>query len=369
MSSAMNNTNISSLNETRYVYTEEIDWIIPIAINSLLVISTLWILISLIHYGVKTGKWRQVETSNLEKLNTGMVYSSLILCALMCICRYIVAYVHMSVGFFEGQDEVCDSLSDATSTFYSLVLVSSALFYWFRQRIFYSNSMLNVNYTPCVRFFSFASIIVIIVCGLAVLIFSTALNDHPWSERGCTYAPDDSLRIYYWVSIVFAIGFGQVSLMCLFIHALRRTSMCGNSTAFIKKPRRFSRKNSELSKSVDTDVEQLSMSAVPVKKEVFQSSKLKVTRSAVTKPATKSNKKRPVDPVKTILKKTLFFAVASLVVDIVIQVFSLFISEAGNHRRVSTTLLSASAFLSLLFLIFSFNQYKEMLFSPFYRRK
>ena len=363
----MNSTSASTRTDlVGFNFIQEIDWVIPIAINTLLIAATFWILISLIHYGVRTGKWRQTETSQSEKLNTGMVYSSLILCAIMCICRYVVAYVHMSVGFVEGEDELCDSLSDATSCFYMFILLTTALFLWLRQRIFYTNSMLNVNYTRCVKFFSCSSILVIVLFGIAVLIFSTIHDDHPWSPEGCTYKPDDSLRIYYWIAIVVAVGFGQVSLMSLFVHALRKTRVPASNISFVKKQR----KNSEFSKSVDTEVEQLNMSVAPGGKDYKKTTKPQVNHnhSVVKKSKKLPNSKPSVDVVTVILRKTFFFAIASLLADILIQVFSLFISTPGSHRRTVTTLFSVNAFLNLLFLIFSFVQYKQLLFSPCYKR-
>ena len=38
------------------------DWIGPIAINIVLLVLSIWVLISVMHYGIKTKKWSQVSS-------------------------------------------------------------------------------------------------------------------------------------------------------------------------------------------------------------------------------------------------------------------------------------------------------------------
>ena len=52
-----------------YDYTMQLDWLIAILLNVFFMTSTAWILVSLVHFGIKTGKWKQIQRNNEEKLN------------------------------------------------------------------------------------------------------------------------------------------------------------------------------------------------------------------------------------------------------------------------------------------------------------
>jgi len=356
-------------NSTQINYTERIDWIIPIAINIFLIFLSIWVLISLVHYGIKTKKWSQTERSNLEKLNAGLVYTSAVVCAIACLFRYIFTMIHFNIGFSDDEDLLCDILSDLTSTFYTLVLFSSALFSWSRQRFFYSNRMLNVNYTKTMRFFSKFSIGIIVVFGLGVLIFSVVPNDHPSSPDGCTYkVANNYFRIAYWVCIVVALTLGQVTLFCLFVHALRTVSLSSKSTFKMQTRSRssggyvsvivFSSSNHHPTENSYSDER--------VKNAQNNCNAATGERNSAPTRSPKKNVSK-ADTIQRILRITFILATISLLVDILIQVFSFFISS-GN-RRILTTLLSISSFLNLLFIVFAFKQYKEMLFSCFYKNQ
>ena len=347
-------------NFTEFEFVKEPSWLVPVIINLALLLASLWITISLIHHGIKTEKWRQLQASNLDKLSGGMVYTSVVVCSVMCFCRYILTLVHMSIGYGEGHDKLCDIFSDVTSSFYAFVLFATGLFLWARQRIFYTHRMLNVNYTKVVRIFSSASIFVILLFGFGVLIFSTMPNDHPSTKYGCTYVADDTFKVGYWLSIVLVIGFGQVSLLCLFVYALKTTKASKASFSA-----RRSRKHSETSKSMDTECE-----SVP---PISGSEKIIAVQSCCNVSNNNNKKKRskilslsPEERVKAVLWKTFIFAAITFLTDLLIQVFSFFISKPCDHRRIVTTLLNVNAILNLLFVVFSFSQYKQMLFSPFY---
>jgi len=344
-------------------YMRRADWIVPIAINILLLFLSAWALTSLIHYGIKTRKWSRRRRSNEEKLNAGLVYTSVILCAVFCLMRFIANLFFFNVGYGCNEDSVCDILSDLTSTLYTFVLFSSALFSWSRQRLFYSNRMLSVNYTKTIRFFSKFSIGIIVVCGLGVLIFNIVPSDHPSTPEGCTYkVANKILRIAYWISIVLALVFGQVTVLYLFAHAL----------LIVRKSRPVKRSSagengSKAAASHNADHLSVEKSIPDNGNKNTLDSSLESGKSPRHKNASRDQiVSKTSDPIKSILRMTFIFATTSLLVDILIQVFSFFV--LSGNRRVLTTLLNISSFLNLLLIIFAFKQYRAMLFSFFYKQ-
>ena len=345
----------------RVDYLQRADWIGPIAINIVLLVLSIWVLISVIQHGIKTKKWSQAQASNEEKLNAGLIYTSIVICATACLIRYILSLFYFNIGYNYEEDSLCDIFSDLLAICYSFVLLSSVLFSWSRQRLFYSNRMLNVNYTKAVRFFSQSSIIVIVVCGLGVLIFKVVPDDHPSSPEGCTYeVASYDFRIAYWVSIVLAIVFGQITVLYLFVHALRSVRLSTSKTQSRKR-------GGKDSTAVSTGSDHISISKEHVSANGRKKNKIihvqAVGDDGTSQPGipTPSRSLSKTDPVKHILRKTFIFATISLVIDVLIQLFSFFI-WSGN-RRIVTTLINISAFLNLMLIVFAFKQYKQMLFS------
>ena len=198
------------------------------------------------------------------------------------------------------------------------------------------------------------------VCGLGVLIFNVTPDDHPSSPEGCTYEiASYSLRIAYWVSIVFAIVLGQVVVLYLFVHALyalsRSLSEKRPSAASVTESLSVSYSSDHLSVGRITNGNSKKSTRIS-----FEEKKNAIHTVGTRKNASKTN------TVKQIFRITFIFATISLLVDILIQVFSFFISS--RNRRTLTTLLNITSFLNLLLVIFAFKKYKQMLFSCFYKK-
>ena len=196
---------------------------------------------------------------------------------------------------------------------------------------------------------------------LGVLIFYVVPDDHPSSPEGCTYeVASDSLRIAYWVSIVLVIVFGQITVLYLFVHALRSVRLSTSKTQSRKRGGKDSTAVSTASDHFSISKEHVSANDRK-KNEIIHVQAVSDDGTSQPGIPTPSRSLSKTDPVKHILLKTFIFATISLVVDILIQVYSFFI-WSGN-RRIVSTLLNVSAFLNLMLIVFAFKQYKQMLFS------
>jgi len=337
-------------------YTFQTDWIVPVTINFLLLILTAWILLSLVCYGVKTKKWRRKQASNADMLNIGPIYTTVVFAAIFCSLHQTINLIYLNVGFNGSnskQDEFCDMLGDTAVCFYFLILFSVNLFYWFRQRIFFQNEMLKVSYSKGVKILSFASIFVLFAGGLAVLIINNVPNNRQGSFDGCTFKPEESRRVAYWVPIVAITIIGQVVLLGLLAYAVKVTKAISNSTyKSIKAKLRFR----------GSSKSQIVVGNMPSHDSCSGASTAKSPSSKSTTIRKKTNSKKAV---RKILKKTLLFGVISTVLDIFIQILIHYLTSPDGHRRYVTTVSNLNAFLNIVFLIFSFVQYKDILSSPF----
>ena len=327
-SSQVNNENHTFPSALEHM--QRVDWIIPVTVNIALTICTAWILISLIHYGIKTQKWRALPMKSIsEKLDIGLTYTFVVVCAVMCLLRFGVSLVFMNIGFSDDQDGLCESVADAAYWAYGFVLYSVVYFLWFRQRVFYTNRMLNVNYGIPIRIFSFSSAIIITLFGLFVLVYNTFPQNYHASKEGCVFQPTDSKPLKYWILAIVIIICSHICMLGLFVFALKHTQTAQKK--FLSK-------------------------VVPAGKNENGSSS-KAVRLSTTK------------QIKYILKKTLVFAIISISCDIFIQVFAQYVVRRERHRRVSHVVFDFNAFLNLLFSILSFVRYKELLLSPLLKQQ
>ena len=336
-------------------YRTKADWIIPMTISSFLVVATLWILISLIYYGIKTNKWKTMNSSNYDKLNAGLIYTAVVVCTTLCLIRLIISLFYMDIGFtvVEKQNRRCNSLFDAMGVMYGMVIMSTYTFLWLRQRVFYANRMLNVKYTRISRMLSAVSIFVIVTCGVCVLIFSTIPNDHFSGSNGCFYKPDRRLFIGYYVSIVLLVFVGNAVLFGLFAYGLYKANETP-SLSFASGDRRKS--NNSKTEATHFHSENNNNNNNKGKNVIVTNLSIQLSQRTLVPTS---------NLVKRVVKKTLFFAVISVVCDVILQILLYFTSI---QRRVITTSFNVNAFLNVLLMIASFVQYKKMLFSPCYSK-
>ena len=350
----------STINETanNFNHLRRWTWLLPVTITTAMVLITTWILISLIHFGIKSGKWRKTQSKS-EVLNSGLVYTSLVLCAFACLFRYGSSLTAMSVGFNDYDHALCNAAGDLAYLSYALVLGFVALFLWFRQRAFYSNSLLNVNYNKIIKFFSAISIICIIGYGLAAVILITPLNIVEASLDGCVFTGNSNMNSSYWLSTIIGIVFYNTTLLGLLIYALTHASTFQKFQKARDKARKEQGINSQAEKrfsKISTD--RLMPSSEDSQQTNLSSSETNFRSKPRQQGMSSSNK------IKVILQKTLIFCILSILCDVLLQIYSNFIVKPYEQRRFVYMLYDVNALLNLLYLIFSFVSYKEMLTSP-----
>jgi len=110
------------------IYIQQLDWILPVAINVTTIVVQAWFIISLLYYGIKTKKWKELHHGSADKLNSGAVYTSLVACGVFGFIQSVVNLVYITFGFNLGEDKLCDSLGDASSGTNVFVVTSESIF-------------------------------------------------------------------------------------------------------------------------------------------------------------------------------------------------------------------------------------------------
>ena len=333
--------------------TARLDWIIPTVVNLLLIVITTLILVSLIHYGLTTGKWRDQSTIHVDKLNAGVVYSFLIVCGILCIVRYIVNQIYINAGFNSDKDDFCEAAGDAAFISYFLILWSAFMFLWFRQKAFYSNNMLAFRTTKFIRALSYSSVFFMHVSAIPYVLFSTVPKNYEASGSGCLYKADKVLKLSFGIYTSFLIVFWQLVLLCLFIYPVFQIG--GDS-----KSKKFSCFDPFFSSKRHLEKKEIAPIATLSSTNSTSSFNLRRGSSLTARPSD--------DEIKQIIQKTVFFAVASTLLDVILSLVSYFMEPPTTNWRFHYMMNDVAAFCNLLFLILSFSTYKRMLMSCFSRK-
>ena len=360
----MNESNISA-NFTEYDYTKETSWIIAISINVVLLFSTLWVLISLIHHGIQTEKWKNIPTSKSEKLNTGVVYSCVVAIAVFCFARLFFSIASMNVGYSKDDFAICVVMVETVSVAYACNIFSAMTFLWLRQRIFYTHRLLNVSYSKFTKVFSVISIFVIYVGGSIGFIWLRASSVQSTHRIfGCTSRtifPPERTALY--LVLIFSLtSFGQFTLLGLFIHALRSANYNPNKTP----------KTSVSSAQISTITKNSSLSNSSIHRKGSEPMSSTAHNNNIRNEASPQNSsavyvgKNKVNnnaSVKSTLKRTFIFAVVSVLAD----AFVPWAVALRNYRRAVLLIYNFNAFLNLMFVIFSFANFEKLIFSPCFK--
>ena len=220
----MNNNN-STIAPCPYIRWQHWNWIVPITVNSIFILMTLWILFSLIYYGNKSKMWVTRKKKNFEKLNTGFIFLTVVLCAITALFRFISSQFIFNIGFSVTENKQCKIVFDASATLFSLAYLTVFVYLWVRQLVFYTNRMLNTDFSKGLRFFSYLSIILISLGGLGSILANTIPTKYMSTVKGCVLIPLDSTSsaiIVMMSSLVLL--FGQIILVGLLIYPLHKHS-------------------------------------------------------------------------------------------------------------------------------------------------
>ena len=215
--------NLTSEASLDYDLRKNFDWIFPVSCDLLFLASGIWILTSLVHYGIKNKRWKHpVSRSHCDKLNSGRIYSSVVVCAVLCNFSFAGQLLFNNIGFGPNHDTLCEYVGDINNAIFAQCLFSVQVFLWLRQRAFYTNRMLNVNYSKSVKVISFFSIIVIFIIDVVITVLYTYPNNRKSSLNGCIL--HSNIPMEYTVTILVGILLGQATFFGLFAYALQQSS-------------------------------------------------------------------------------------------------------------------------------------------------
>jgi len=393
------NLSISNLSHTEvYSMLQHI----PGVANILLTVITLWAIVSLIHYGHMSGKWRHMNQSSAEKLNHGLIYTSVVICAVLCELRFISTQITLGLGIWEEATEPgCEITGHFGLVMFNLAFFMSLMVLWLRQRVFYLNQMLNVTYGRCVSLVSKYCIWILLLLTLTATCIHISLRssyqDYSGDPGGCLHEVDSGPHTSSVVLITLTFVVGELTLIGLFLYPLKMRLRHSVLMKFSKRYR-TQRKISVKAVSVSSEevMERVTSAERPdtstncdsylstANEEFSQRDNLfsqictrsktstsqpssnalpcQISVSAIRKPQ-KRKKQSLKREIQAILQRSVVVLIVSIVSVISVTFSTFLLMHSKDFRRLVLVITNLCLFFHFLYIVCAFSHWKEMLLS------
>jgi len=183
---------------------EQIEWIFGESFNLLAVLYVVWIGLSLIIHGKRTGKWRRENQSNASQFACGKVYTSAVFAAFCSFLRLLANQVAFNVGYTDESSSICEVVVDICFACYTLTIISTYLFLWFRQRSLYQHPAMKFYRKTWLTGLSWISIIFTFSASSLISLSFIIPESSVQSRYGCARRSSDFIFWPYYLLIVFS---------------------------------------------------------------------------------------------------------------------------------------------------------------------
>ncbi|XP_039254397.2 uncharacterized protein LOC120331393 [Styela clava] len=152
-------------------------------VNAVLLACTMYIIISLIIYGIKNHRWK--KSTGISNVNGGVIYTACIVAVILFLPRLVADAVLINISLIPGGLQMCEVVFDITNGAYTLAAFAIYSFLWFRQLLIYAQPtvrQMTGKYANPLGWFAM-SLLIIMSLGLTVMFtLPTSFESLPY---GC----------------------------------------------------------------------------------------------------------------------------------------------------------------------------------------
>ncbi|XP_077973157.1 uncharacterized protein LOC144428168 [Styela clava] len=244
--------NKTDINSTMTLNSDEINESMKIlllfceAFNGLLILLTIWILISLFVYGRKTGCW--TKKSGNSSYNSGIVFDLCFVVGIIVFLRFVYTAVKFQLPRIEYGLEHCELMGKLGSTTYFASMYSIYLFLWLRQRIIFGHPAVRDLMGLCVNALSWITFVGLTLISLGTFCYYVISTKYRPTALGCTKVPSLESNVSYATMAVMLLFLVQVLIVSLFTYIMIRTNIAWTkiSSETSESTNMASRKNNNL---------------------------------------------------------------------------------------------------------------------------
>ena len=326
------------------------------------------IVVSLIHYGIKTKKWRHFSAHRrAENLNAGLVYTSIVACGFASFFDQLFGLVYFSLDVHIKENYLCEYLADVLNVTFGIVLIVTFSFQWLRQKTFFENRFLKVTRNKCLQILSPFSLIfafAVTSCAVAIVVFPKTLET---SENGCVSSVKETSVTIFSIVAIAAFVSAQIMLWLLLHYGLKSTYI------FFKKS--SSSKKETKRNTTDIELSQMGENSLKINRSPPLISHCKcipcsnICRKSINpQKANKFLSRSTIELIRQTIKKTLVNAIFLCLLNVVLHIALAFMYSPGKHKRYMVMLENICSLMHVILVVLSFVHYKKMILSLCYRQ-
>lgn len=183
----MTSQNNSALNEDKPL--DPSIWEVPLLISHITNIGMLscsiWVWLSLILYGTKSGRWRHKPSSS--SLSSGLVYITCTAAVGLMIVRFSTTEVLFNLPNIQGGLDHCELICDIDNAAYALATFAAYCFLWVRLRLIYNHPYVKKRIGRRANLIRQIGLVVITLAAIALCLFYVIPKGYNQSPLGCVY--------------------------------------------------------------------------------------------------------------------------------------------------------------------------------------
>ena len=187
--------------------------------NIILFLITLWIIGSFYLHGKRKGTWKPSNNNKSSKvlLSIALVTSCLTLCKLITTQMIIIYNLFATIS--PTSNIWCTAWYRILEVLYYFCLLSLYGFFWYRQKILYSQSLFKPLNTKTIKAFSWFSLFIFTIMGSSLVISHFITTKYVFRKLGCTAGVSKQSVVYLYIVLVLTL-LSQFILFGLFVYPL-----------------------------------------------------------------------------------------------------------------------------------------------------
>ena len=195
-------------------------WILSEVVTSLLCIGTVWSFAAVVSYATSTDKWNRSDKPKAKISNLWVLAS---LCPATFLLRVLTTQsliiIDRTFPNNASGDYACEVVVDTSVVLFSFSTFPAYLFFWYRQKMLYSQPSLKHLKTKTVRFFNVAFLTLFLLGGGSSCFIHTIPTSYQMSNLGCVMRPGRQSALANQITAATLIV-SQLILLGLFCHPL-----------------------------------------------------------------------------------------------------------------------------------------------------
>ncbi|XP_039252904.2 uncharacterized protein LOC120330129 [Styela clava] len=218
-------TNLTKLNSSAPTVVEHYEveiWLtVCQIIEGILLVVTIWILVSMIMYGYKAKKFER--KGGTPWLNGRNLYVFCVVSVTSIVVRFAWAQVVIEVPRRSDSSELCEAIIDITGISYTMCLGTVYVFLWLRQRTIYTNPKIRKLTGNCANYLSWISMILLCIVAAVLTCIITAPMMYRAGPHGCIIKEGVNYEVYY-ALVSASLFLFQFALLGLFIYPITKNT-------------------------------------------------------------------------------------------------------------------------------------------------